>query len=280
MSEVLERKLSLSEVSNFVKQGGDFQAEQRYAPDPEAQFKPWGKSSFKPIESFKPKAAPQAAPAEASETADASSQNDGSEGPTDVSGEAQDHAPHAQTEQAALPPAPPPPPPEVEEQISPAEVIAAIEKAKEDGRALGYQQGLEAARREFGDAKLVLQNIANEFTMQASDALERNADILAHHVRRIAQDLFGAVFAEIPQAFVDRIKASAEMFTKASSNFILFLNPHDMRVLEVALKSERIMANIDIVEDETLPLGAYRLESRDLEFEDLPRLIDQGEQHA
>jgi hypothetical protein len=70
------------------------------------------------------------------------------------------------------------------------------------------------------------------------------------------------------------------MFTKASSNFILFLNPQDMRVLEMALKSERIMANIEIVEDVTLPLGAYRLESRDLEFEDLPRLADRGVKHA
>ena len=48
----------------------------------------------------------------------------------------------------------------------------------------------------------------------------------------------------------------------------------------MALKSERIMANIEIVEDETLPLGAYRLESRDLEFEDLPRLADRGVKHA
>ena len=279
MSEVLERKVSLSEVSNFVKQGGDFQAEQRYAPDPEAEFKPWGKSSFKPIESFTPKTAPK--PAQVEEpTEDDSHESAQSDAAQAAQGETHSDAQTREAEHAALPPAPPPPPPEVEEQISPAEVIAALEKAKEDGRALGYQQGLEAARREFGDAKLVLQNIANEFTMQASDALERNADILAHHVRRIAQDLFGAVFAESPQAFVERIKASAEMFTKASSNFILFLNPQDMRVLEMALKSERIMANIEIVEDETLPLGAYRLESRDLEFEDLPRLADRGVKHA
>ena len=98
---------------------------------------------------------------------------------------------------------------------------------------------------------------------------------MAHHVRRIAQDLFGAVFAEIPGVFLERIKTAAEMFTKAGGDFTLSLNPHDLMSLSELIKEKEIFEKIKIVEDDKLQPGAFHLSSRDLDYEDAPLLTDQ-----
>ena len=43
------RKIPLSEIADLVQRGGDFIEEDRFAPDSEAPFVPWGKQSFKPV---------------------------------------------------------------------------------------------------------------------------------------------------------------------------------------------------------------------------------------
>lgn len=250
MSEMAQRKVPLTEVPDFVQRGGPFNADNRFAPDRDAAFTPWNKAHFKAVHLVEPPAT-----------------------------EAQDNMPEAQEQaapEAAAPPPPPPPPPEpVEPPPSPEEIIAAIEKAHEDGRAAGYQQGLEAARKELADTLNVLRRIESELVPLAAETHERNAELMAQHVRRIAQDLFGAVFAEMPAAFVERIKDAADMFTKAGSEFTLYISPHDTVSLRAALKEEEIFSSIKIIEDDELPSGAYRLASRDLEFDDIPHIEDE-----
>ena len=181
---------------------------------------------------------------------------------------------------AAAPPAqpnrapPPAPPPPTESGPSPDEIIAAIERAKEDGRALGYQQGVDATRKELSATLSNLRKLEAQLTTLTSDAVQRNADIIAHHVRRIAQDLFGAVFAEIPDVFIERIKTAAEMFTKAGGEFTLSMNPHDFLTLSDLLKENEIFEKIRIIEDDRLQPGAFHLSSRDLDYEDTPALTD------
>ncbi len=256
MSDQTERRVPLSEVADLIARGGEFKVDNRYAPDQDATFTPWNKSSFRPVPLVE--AAPQAKEAEAE--------------PEFVEPVA---APAPVMEAAAPPPPPPTPPEPVEPPPSPDEIIAAIEKAREDGRALGYQQGLEAARKELGDAVSVLRRIEGELVPLAAEAYERNAEIMAQNVRRIAQDLFGAVFTTMPEAFVERIKNAAEMFTKAGSEFTLSISPHDAISLQKALKQEDIFASIRIIEDEELPSGAFKLASRDLEYDDTPMIEDE-----
>ena len=235
-----------------MQRGGAFNADSRFAPDRDAAFTPWNKAHFKPVHLVE--SAPQAAQTEEPEQA-----------PEQESAS----APAPQAEAAAPPPEPEEPPP------SPEEIIAAIEKAREDGRALGYQQGLEAARKELGDALNVLRRLEGELVPLAAETHERNAELMAQHVRRIAQDLFGAVFAEMPAAFVERIKNAADMFTKAGSEFTLSISPHDVVSLRAALKDEPVFESIRIIEDDELPSGAFRLASRDLEFDDIPQIEDE-----
>jgi flagellar assembly protein FliH len=258
MSEMAQRKVPLTEVPDLVQRGGAFNADNRFAPDRDAAFTPWNKANFKPVHLVE--AAAQAAGDEV--------QDHAAEPETDV-------AASAPVETAAPPPPPPPPPEPEEPPPSPEEIIAAIEKAREDGRATGYQQGLEAARKELGDALNVLRRIESELVPLAAETHERNAELMAQHVRRIAQDLFGAVFAEMPAAFVERIKNAAEMFTKAGSEFTLSISPHDAVSLRAALKEEQIFTSIRIIEDDELPSGAFRLASRDLEFDDTPHIEDE-----
>ena len=280
MSEQAQRSIQLSEIAALLQRGGPFQAESRYGRDPDANFVPWGRSSFKPAPPPKP-IAPMRNPESEPST-------DPQEGPTDPSKDVKtadaDHSARKDTPTSSATPAtapaqsnrapPPPPPPPTESGPSPDEIIAAIERAKEDGRALGYQQGVDATRKELSATLSNLRKLEGQLTTLSSDAVQRNADIIAHHVRRIAQDLFGAVFAEIPGVFIERIKTAAEMFTKAGGDFTLAMNPHDLLTLSDLLKENEIFEKIRLVEDDKLQPGAFHLSSRDLDYEDAPMLSD------
>ena len=276
MSEQGQRSIQLSEVAALLQRGGDFRTEDRYGRDPEASFVPWGRSSFKPAPIPKPPEPARQAEAEALSQAATSDQN-----PADAPNNAPPHSDRQGNTGSAAAPAPqtrvaPPPPPALDDPgPSAEEIIAAIERAKEDGRALGYQQGAEATRKEVGSSLSTLRKLEAQLTMLAQDAVQRNADIMAHHVRRIAQDLFGAVFAEIPGVFLERIKTAAEMFTKAGGDFTLSLNPHDLMSLSDLMKEKEIFEKIKIVEDDKLQPGAFHLSSRDLDYEDAPMITDQ-----
>ena len=280
MSEQAQRSIQLSEIASLLQRGGPFQPESRYGRDPDANFVPWGRSSFKP--------APPPKPIAPTRNPEPEQSTDPRQEPTDPSQEAKKHdaEPSAKKDNSASsttsatapaqpnripPPAPPPP---TESGPSPDEIIAAIERAKEDGRALGYQQGVDATRKELSATLSNLRKLEGQLTTLASDAVQRNADIIAHHVRRIAQDLFGAVFAEIPGVFIERIKTAAEMFTKAGGEFTLAMNPHDLLTLSDLLKENEIFEKIRLVEDDKLQPGAFHLSSRDLDYEDAPMLSD------
>ena len=276
MSEQAQRSIQLSEIATLLQRGGPFQAESRYGRDPEASFVPWGRNSFKPAPP--PKSIAQQRKQEPESSADQaqatpeSAQNANTNENAAVSQADSPPASNALTQ--SHPVAPPPPPQPVESSPSPEEIIAAIERAKEDGRAVGYQQGVDATRKELNATLTNLRKIEAQITTLSSDAVQRNADIIAHHVRRIAQDLFGAVFAEIPGVFLERIKTAAEMFTKAGGEFTLALNPHDLLTLSDLLKENEIFEKIRIVEDDKLQPGAFHLSSRDLDYEDAPMLLD------
>ena len=248
--QATQRRIPLAVVADLVPRGGEFNLNDRFSPSSEVAFIPWNKGSFKPIET-----------AVATVVDDLLPQTDSFEPQSDV-------AIHAE----APPPPPPPPPEPAEPPPSPEEILAAIEKSREDGRALGYQQGLDASRRELGDAIATLRKLETELMSLAHDSFERNAEIMARHVRRLAQDLFGTMFAEMPVAFVERIKNAAEMFTKAGGEFTLALNPHDRMTLATALKETEIFDEIRIIEDDDLKLGSFRLFSRDLQFDDIPTI--------
>jgi hypothetical protein len=281
MSEQTQRTVQFSEIADMLPKGGDYHVEDRYGSDPDAEFVPWGRSNFKPAPDKQPPA-----PAKEPETEQHEKSADEDEQTSVASegepGELNEPAPtpSAKTPAAApagaRPSAPPPKPPPPPEPPGPTaeEIIAAINQAREDGRALGYQQGVEATKRELSATLSTLRKIETQITTLAADALERNADIMAHHVRRIAQDLFGAVFAEMPEVFVERIKTAAEMFTKAGADFTLALNPHDALTLNALMQENEIFEKIRIVEDDSLHTGVFHLSSRDLDYEDAPLLSD------
>ena len=279
MSEPTQRTIQFSEIASLLPRGGAFMEENRYGRDPEAAFVPWGRSSFKPApvktapEPEKPTDTDSREPtAEEAEAAKLSSDPASGEQPKPTPDAAAKPSPQVAAQRAAPPPKPPPPP--EPPGPTPQEIIAAIDQAREDGRALGYQQGVDATKREIGATLSALRKIETQITTLAQDALERNADIMALHVRRIAQDLFGAVFAEMPTVFLERIKTAAEMFTKAGADFTLAMNPHDALALSSLMSENEIFEKIRIVEDEKLQPGAFHLSSRDLDYEDAPLLTD------
>ena len=106
---------------------------------------------------------------------------------------------------------------------------------------------------------------------------QRASAMMAQHVRRIAQDLAGTIFADIPEAFLERIRRSAELFVRANNEFTLFVSSPDLKALTQALQGEEIFADIKIVADPDLMRGAFRLSSRDLEVVDTP-VIEGGEE--
>jgi hypothetical protein len=262
MSDRQQQKVALADVAGLALRGGEFVSDERFIREEEATFVPWGRGKFRPYTPI--------------------NQNQGgnveelSEAQESVETQAEPEVIEAPEPQIAPPP---PPPPLADPPPAPEEIIAAIETAREDGRGIGYKQGYDAAHREVADALHVLRKLASELNMLADDAVERNTEIIARHVRRIAQDLFGSVFADMPDEFIQRIKAAATSFTKAGTDFTLALSPHDCLTLAGALRGEELFGGIKIVEDEELQAGAFRLMSRDLEYQDEPLLSDERE-HA
>jgi flagellar assembly protein FliH len=259
----------------FAQTGGDFIEESRFVPQSGGGFVPWGKTSFRAI-----------APDELANTNELApvAVEDAPEAAEPVATEAVAQSPEAAhaapvQEQApeavhAAPPPPPPPPQMVKETaLNHADVIAEIEKAREDGRALGYQQGLTAAREELAEALAAIRKIENTLVPDVESLLEKNAVIMARHVRRIAQDLAGTMFATIPDLFIERIRKASDLFTRANVEFTLTINAQDAQHLMPALRGEELFKTIKINEDANLPKGGFRLTSRDLEMEDIPEML-------
>ena len=250
------RAVNFEEIKTLLKKDGNFVQDTRFERAPDPSFKPWGRQNFRVIDEYTP--APEAAPEVLADEASADVNPDMPEEAEALDGNS----------------SPPPPPEMVEAAPDPQAILAALEQAREDGRALGYQQGLEAAKREFGEAVALVRKLEAELTTLSAEAFDRNATAMAQHVRRIAQDLFGASFAQMPDVFIERIRNAAEMFTKASTEFTLFLNQRDLATLQTALKNEPIFSNVRMMNDDELPMGAFRLASRDLDYEDIPVMDD------
>lgn len=270
MSEKSSRRLRPKDVAMLVKSGGDFAEETRYSPQSGGGFVPWGKTNFKVLKAE-----------------DALNSNEPQDTEQDsAAAEATAHADHtanaeanaviAETTTAEVPPAAPPAGPQ-DVAPSSADIIAEIDKAREDGRVIGYQQGLAAGRQEFEAALDLLRRLEERIIPLADEAIAKNTEIIARHVRRIAQDLSGTMFATIPDAFVQRIHRAAETFTRANMEFTLAINPKDAEILIPALRGDELFKDIKVNEDPALPSGGFKISARDLEVEDFPQLLGAGD---
>ena len=272
MSNSASRRLRPKDAAMFAKVGGDFVEEGRYSSANDGAFVPWGKTSFKVVveeeiidENALPEFTPEVEePALTEATEEAAREAEAAA----MAAEAHRLAQEAQAAGQFVPP-----PPVQEAPINSADIIAEIETAREDGRAIGYQQGVAAARQELADVLAALRRLEDQLIPATEDVLEKNTAIMARHVRRIAQDLAGNVFATIPELFIDRIKKSADMFTRAGSEFTLAINSKDAQALMPALRGEDLFKSIKIIEDQDLPNGGFRLTGRDLEVEDVPEML-------
>ena len=119
------RALKFEEIKQLLKKDGNFVQDTRFERTPDPSFKPWGKQSFRVINEFVPEPEPEAVTP------------------------SREDAPEAElaatiVEEATASELPPPPPPPVETETppDPQAIIAALEQAREDGRALvGDTQG-------------------------------------------------------------------------------------------------------------------------------------------
>jgi hypothetical protein len=260
------RRVSLDEIPGLVPKDRPFVETNHGGPVKENEFVAWGRSKFRELKTEEQVPALPPADTQQGDAGEASQQEPVEEVAAEV------------PVQPEAPPPPPPPPP-VDEDPPPSaqEIIEAIEKAREEGRATGYAQGVAASRQELSEAVLALRSIAAELPVQADEVRQRASAMMAQHVRRIAQDLAGTVFADIPEAFLERIRRSAELFVRANSEFTLYVSAPDLKSLSQALQGEEIFADIKIQSDPDLMRGAFRLSSRDLEVVDTP-VIEGGEE--
>ncbi len=269
MSDQSTRRVRIDEVSGLFKRDGAFVETSHGGRQKDGNFVPWGRANFREVV---PELPPPSDPEPSGEAVQQSEEAQAEQA-------AKEAAMLAAAEAAAAAPPPPPPPPPVEQDPPPSadEILAAIEAAREEGRANGYAQGLAAARQELSEAVLALRSMESELVFQADEARQQAANMMAQHVRRIAQDLAGTVFAEIPQEFIERIRRAADLFIRANTEFTISISRHDAKALTDALAGDEVFASIRVVADPDMMRGAFRLSSRDLEVEDTP-LIEGGEE--
>ncbi len=261
MSDLITRRVELNEVPELIQRGGDFMPDARALPADNVSFVKWEKKSFRKLETIQAEEdAAQNSPSPSAETDEATHVH------ADVA------APDHEQERAAAPPPPPPLPAIKDPGPSAADLLVELEKAREDGRAIGYAQGLAAARDELKEAIQLVRTVEAGLLNSAEELLERNTAIIAKHVRRIAQDLAGTLFAEMPQAFVERIRQAADTFTRAGSDFSLMLNDQDALLLHTTLSGDDFFSRIRVVATEDVAQGAFKLVSRDLEYSDAPHM--------
>ena len=275
MSDKPSRRLRPKDAAMFAKTGGDFAEEGRFVAAKDGEFVPWGKTSFKVVA---PDELENSAEEGEEETLEPVAEEPSAESIQQATDEAAAAAVLQATQEQAQQEAFVPPPLIQETPLNSADIIAEIEKAREDGRAIGYQQGVAAARHELADALAAVRRLEEQLVPAAEEVLEKNTAIIARHVRRIAQDLAGNVFATIPEMFIERIRKSADMFTRAGSEFTLAINSKDAQALMPALRGEDMFKTIKIIEDQHLPNGGFRLTGRDLEVEDIPELLGLAEE--
>lgn len=272
MSEPTSRRLRPKDAALFAKTGGEFAEESRLTAPSDGGFVAWGKTSFKVVDEGElVPPSDDYIPEEVHEEVQPEAPVDAAPQPSAQDAPSSNNAPVAASEQPLETFVPPP---LIQETpVSSADIIAEMEKAREDGRAIGYQQGITAARQELADALAALRRLEEQLIPSAEEVLEKNTAIIAQHVRRIAQDLAGNVFATIPDMFIERIRKSADMFTRAGSEFTLAINSKDAQSLMPALRGDDLFKSIKILEDSSLPNGGFRLTGRDLEVEDVPELL-------
>ena len=267
MSDQSTRRVRIDEVSGLFKRDGGFVETSHGGRQKDGNFVAWGRANFREVV---PELPPPAVPEQSAE-----SEQHSEEAQAEQAGK--EAAMLAAAEAAAAPPPPPPPPVDQDPPPSAEEILAEIEAAREEGRANGYAQGIAAARQELSEALLALRSMESELVFQADEARQQAANMMAQHVRRIAQDLAGTVFAEIPQEFIERIRRAADLFIRANTEFTISISRHDAKALTDALAGDEVFASIRVIADPDLVRGAFRLSSRDLEVEDTP-LIEGGEE--
>ena len=256
MSTSSSRRLRPKDAAMFAKVGGDFVEEGRFTSANDGAFVPWGKTSFKVVvedqivdENALPEYKPEVVEPTAAEIVDEAARE--AEAAAMAASEAQRLEQEAQAAGQFVPP------PLAQE---------------------APQQGVAAARQELADVMAAIRRLEDHLIPATEEVLEKNTAIMARHVRRIAQDLAGNVFATIPEMFIDRIKKSADMFTRAGSEFTLAINSKDAQALMPALRGEELFKSIKIIEDQDLPHGGFRLTGRDLEVEDIPEMLGVAEE--
>lgn len=272
MSEKSSRRLRPKDVAILVRSGGDFAEETRYAPQKDGGFVPWDKANFKvlKVEDALNSNEPPSSEIETTTVEEAASVESASSSAEEINVQVKNISENVPVTQ----------PPKGPQDVSPssADIIVEIEKAREDGRVIGYQQGLAAGRQEFEAALDVLRRLEERILPLTDEAIAKNTEIIARHVRRIAQDLSGTMLASMPDAFVQRIYRAAETFTRASMEFTLAINPWDAQTLVPALRDNELFKNIKINEDATLPSGGFKITARDLEVEDFPQFLGTGDE--
>ncbi len=254
MSET-ERRLKPGDVAALMKRDGEYKETASLVRNGDSSFVPWSKAKYPVLDPNASLPTPEGeTQAEEAAAEDVAAQE----------------APAPAAEEEHLPPPPPPPP--QHDGPSADEIVQAIENAREEGRVKGYHEGVAAARAELQEALEAVRRIEAGLLEAAAEAADANAVVVARHVRRIAQDLAGTMLAEMPQSFMERIRRSADLFTRSGAEFTLSLNARDAATLGDALKGDPLFATIRVIEDHDVPAGAFRLISRDLEYQDSPHL--------
>jgi len=169
MSETYSRRLRPKDVAMLVKSGGDFTEETRFAPESGGGFVPWGKTKFKVV---KVEEALNSNEPQDAETVASPAQDE-----ANVHAEGQAPELDHMHEQAAVTSGDVPSvaPPAGPQDIAPssADIIAEIDKAREDGRVIGYQQGVAAGRQEFEAALDVLRRLEERIIPLADEAISK-----------------------------------------------------------------------------------------------------------
>lgn len=159
------------------------------------------------------------------------------------------------------------PEPEPQPSISEEELEALREAAYEEGRAAGieegfargqtngYEEGKADALATIEEARLVFDAAVRALTAPAETSLGQLNDVVKLAICRLASQRAGRAIDELPAPFVARVDKLAQRLHLGARNVTIRLHPDDLSAIKPHLGTSEILANGNLISDETLHRG-------------------------
>lgn len=170
------------------------------------------------------------------------------------------------------------------ETVSPEELQAQVEAARETGYAAGYADATIELDAKNAELNASLEQARNTFLALSHKLRDVHHDegaalsgIIENVVLTLVRDRISAQIEAFPKSFTDRISELARRITSGVEELKIRVNPDDLALIEAQIANDELLSEAVIKPDAELGRGDVVISSGALRIEDLLTLKKPGE---